>query len=224
MDKVYRCGLTDASFAREFLPRWGKRLLRWHLQRPLPGMNAELQGSVLADAFSGWEAICGVRFEHTSAERQAEIVIGCGRGKRADFDGAGGTLAWAYLPSSSAFDGQLMLMFDQDEDWREIQLLNVAAHEIGHNLGISHGPTGCLMAAVYSPAIARPQAWDISEATRRYGRPEATKPNPPPQPPAPSSSVPNKVAVEIDGRIFVAQTFREVKPASSVIAAPWLAE
>lgn len=194
----YRCGLTDAAFARSMVPKWGKRKLTWILQTPLPQVGERQQIAILDDAFGSWSRVCPLTFERVEDERHADIVVGCGRGRRADFDGPSGTLAWAGLPSSEAFDGQLPLMFDMDEEWGSgIKLLNVAAHEIGHNLGISHGPKGALMAAVYSPAVAAPQAWDKQEAVWRYGA-APTTPAPQPTP----SAKPDEVVARINGVLY----------------------
>lgn len=201
-----RCGLTDAAFARSMVAKWGKKDLLWHLAQPLPSLGAEKQGNILAAAFGSWQKVCDLRFQHTDDPRSADIVVGYGRGKRSDFDGRGGTLAWAGLPSSELFDGQLPLMFDGDEAWESsIRTVNVAAHEIGHNLGLSHGPKGCLMAAIYSEAIATPQTWDIDEAVGRYGTVAAPIPNAPPQ------KMP-RVLVEIDGEYWVSESMRKTQP------------
>lgn len=197
----YRCGLTDAAFARSMMAKWGKRKLTWFLADALPQVGASQQSAILDDAFASWSKVCHLTFQQVEDERNADIVVGCGRGRRSDFDGPSGTLAWAGLPSSEAFDGQLPLMFDMDEAWGGgIKLLNVAAHEIGHTLGLSHGPTGCLMAPVYSPAIAAPQAWDIQEAVWRYSKPATETTTP-----APTSKL--KCAIEVDGQVWVAKEF-----------------
>lgn len=175
----YRCGLTDAAFARSMVAKWGKKKLTWHIDAALPALGVARQANILSEAFASWSKVTDLTFTPTDNPRSADIVIGYGRGRRADFDGRGGTLAWAMLPSSEAFDGQLQLMFDMDEDWENtIRTVNVACHEIGHTLGLSHGPEGCLMAPVYAANIATPQRWDIDEAVSRYGVPTTAIPPP----------------------------------------------
>ena len=76
------------------------------------------------------------------------------------FDGPGGTLAHAYFPQ---FGGDAH--FDESEYWtinsfRGTNLLQTAAHEFGHSLGLSHSDvSAALMAPFY-------KGWDPSMTKR----------------------------------------------------------
>lgn len=89
------------------------------------------------------------------------------------FDGAGGTLAHAYFP---VYGGDAH--FDDAEFWtinsnRGTNLFQVAAHEFGHSLGLSHSDVrSALMAPFYrgfDPAF-RLDADDIQGIQTLYGR------------------------------------------------------
>jgi hypothetical protein len=73
---------------------------------------------------------------------ECDVLIGTGKGPQSNFDGPGGTLAWACMPDGR--DSRLMLRFDDDETWtldpmqRGVVVSVVAAHEIGHVLGLDH--------------------------------------------------------------------------------------
>ena len=112
-----------------------------------------------------------------------------GAGRRDQFDGPGGTLAWAQLPPGNSFNGQLLCRFDEAETWvlnrnqRGVLLVNVACHEIGHLLGLRHSNVQtALMAPFYSPGVTKPQLKDdVTRIQRLYGRPTGN-PNPPEDP------------------------------------------
>lgn len=83
------------------------------------------------------------------------IEIKFAKGEHGDgdpFDGPGGTLAHAYFP---IYGGDAH--FDDEEVWtvssyRGTNLFQVAAHEFGHSLGLSHSDVrAALMAPIYKP-------------------------------------------------------------------------
>ena len=189
-----RCALTDAAFARTMVPKWGKSELTWFIANALPRVGVDKQRAIIAEAWASWSRVCGLTFKYVTDERQADIVVGCGRGKRANFDGPGNTAAWAQLPSSENFDGQLLLMYDMDEQWDEDSLLGISVHEGGHNLGLSHGPQNCIMSPVYSGDYQTPQKWDIAEAQSRYGKPVQQEPA--------GDDKPDEVVVRVNGKRY----------------------
>jgi len=111
----------------------------------------------LEKALDTWADVVDIVFTKTSIPNQRDSI---------DFeftriDGAGGTLAQAYLPDDvnrSRIAGDVQ--FDSSETWeignslgsRAFDLLLVAVHEIGHALGIDHSrASGSVMAASVSP-------------------------------------------------------------------------
>ena len=90
------------------------------------------------------------------------------------FDGSSNVLAHAYYPSTGSLGGDTH--FDKDEAWNvgfasgKIDIFQVAAHEIGHAIGLDHtNVANSLMNPVYSTAFLGPQADDISGAQHIYG-------------------------------------------------------
>ena len=123
-----------------------------------------------------------MRFTKVDHRRSANVVVDIGTGQSSHFDGPMGTLAWAYLPPKHNYDGQLLMKFDTDEVWikdmgqQGTLLRNVAAHEIGHILGLGHSSVDtALMAPYYSADVFCPQEDDITRIQNLYGKPDVTK-------------------------------------------------
>lgn len=88
------------------------------------------------------------------------------------FDGAGGTLAHAYFPPPNGTSAAGDTHFDIADNWAvgsldadpsTIDIFQVAAHEIGHALGLNHTSVpNSLMNPIYSESFSGPQADDIA--------------------------------------------------------------
>lgn len=172
--------LRAQEVAEEKRNRWNKQGLTYHVDEYVTGKipKAE-QDRIFHTAFMAWDNVCGLNISKAKNAKQADIILTTGRGPVHNFDGRGGTLAWAYMPTGT--DQQLTMRFDLDETWvaqpqdRGILLLNTAAHEFGHLLGLAHSKRpSALMAPYYNPFIAVPQADDdIPRIQKIYG-PNAT--------------------------------------------------
>lgn len=189
---MYTCGHTQAEFASGQLNRWGLAEVTYCINGYPVGLGLAPTDvdAIVSQAFKSWSDSCGLRFRKVSDPNQANIVMGVARGRRANFDGPMGVLAYCYLPQGSNFQGQVEMYWDLDEAWSKeprqngILLLNVTAHELGHGLGLDHtNVPRSLMNPVYSAAISAPQAHDQQEVVQRYGPPSAVPtPIPTPQP------------------------------------------
>lgn len=155
--------------------RWNKQGLTYAVQQYVTGLSKSEQDKIFATAFRAWDDVCGLNITRIKTVKKADIALGTGKGIKHNFDGRGGTLAWAYLPNGN--DQQLTMRFDLDETWisqptdRGIMLLNVACHEFGHLLGLSHSKNaGALMSPYYNPFVSGPQANDdIKYIQKLYG-------------------------------------------------------
>jgi hypothetical protein len=197
------CGVVERLEDSDRLCRWPQKRIAWTIAGRLPHLSDADQKDAFQEAWSSWSAVCGIEPLYTANARTAHVVMGSG-----GIDRSGGTLAWSELPCgrSGPFEGrQLQQKYDSQETWviaedpgrHEIDLVRVAAHEIGHVLGIPHLKEGALMAPSYNAAIRRPQADDIREAVRRYG-PSDTQPEEPP--PAEEKQA---ITLEVNGRRYV---------------------
>lgn len=198
------CGLPDVMQVVENAstpPRWPNPTIYWGLQNDWPG-GTEKAVAAIKKACAMWEAVCDVTFIYCETtippEAQSVMLI-----KSAPMDGPGGVLAESELANNRSgtkhqtYDSRESAWVDSETPRQfEMDLVRVAAHEIGHFLGIPHIRQGNLLQATYDLRIRTPQAGDIQEAQARYGPPRKATP-PPVDPP----STPAGVMIQIQGTV-----------------------
>ncbi|CAG7723747.1 unnamed protein product [Allacma fusca] len=156
-----RCGVADVvqsndhKRTRRFAiasKGWNKRTLTYSFQNWSPKIGQESAIKDMTKAFNVWADYSNLRFKQKPANTDADILISFRRGYHGDsypFDGKGHVLAHAYYPND--YEGLAGdVHFDEDEDWwsssgqptdkleHPISFVDVAAHELGHSLGLSH--------------------------------------------------------------------------------------
>jgi matrix metalloproteinase-14 (membrane-inserted) len=154
-----RCGVKDKvgtgdNRAKRYAlqgSRWKVKALNYKISKYPKNLNPREVDKEIHRAFSVWSKYTDLTF--TPSKGNAHIDIRFESGEHGDgdpFDGPGGTLAHAYFP---VFGGDAH--FDASEKWtinsyRGTNLFQVAAHEFGHSLGLSHSDVRqALMAPFY---------------------------------------------------------------------------
>lgn len=199
-----RCGCSEKLIESATLAKWNRNKITYSVHGFVDGLPKELQEEIYIRAWESIEAVCNLTIYYVGRDKPADINIKVsGRG-----NGLGspqGTLAYAYLPNGN--DQPLDLVMDLAETWidypqqRGILMQNVAAHELCHNMGLSHTSVpSSLMNPYYNPSIATPQKNDINQLQSRYG-PPSRKPNDPPDSPNNPENPPSKTTVEITGNV-----------------------
>lgn len=147
--------------------QWNHRIITYFFQNGTPDILNDDERQSVRNAFAYWEAQTDLTFLEVCTAAQADIVILWAAGNHGDgnnFDGVsppGIVLAHGYFPPPTAAGAMAGdIHFDEDETWttatrdnnaQPIDLQTVAAHEIGHSLGLDHtSVAGSLMNAVYT--------------------------------------------------------------------------
>lgn len=185
-----RCGVPD--FAMSAGPcKWP--MLRVTASHRLEGLNPladEVERSVWLEAMAAWNAVCGIVLTFSEDMASANIYANVGSTDP-------GVLAYSYLPCGASPTTRLAQIYNRSTNWSRALLLNVAIHEIGHAIGLDHGPRGSIMQPTANGSITAPQAWDINEVVSRYGKPTAP-PQPPPVPPGTPTPTGPRIVIGAD--------------------------
>lgn len=146
-----RCGFPDVLTISEFAiqgNKWDKKTLTYTFVNFGPDLTEDETRASMKEAFTLWSAATPLRFEETTnAEADLRIRFVTGdHGDGSPFDGPGQVLAHAFFPPPNAGDFAGDLHFDEAEVWHiglpvpagRFDFITVAAHEIGHSIGLAH--------------------------------------------------------------------------------------
>ena len=189
----------------EAISAWDKNDITYAFVNGTDQLAGDTERDAVRRAFDLWAAQTPLTFTEVSDSSTADISIGWAVGDHGDgdpFDGPGDVLAHSTFPNP--YDkSQVFLHFDDDEQWvdsdtQDVDLETVAAHEIGHTLGLAHSNDPN---ALMFPSYSRPHRFldqdDIAGAQSIYGASSA--PEPAPQAPPQDATPPPAAGQDSDG-------------------------
>ncbi len=183
---IPRCGFPDITGASRFVlqgNRWNTADLRYCFDNFTGDLGQpEIQGAI-RQAAALWGAVSPLTFREVGSDEGPEIRIKFVAGDHGDglgnaFDGPNGVLAHAFFPPPNGGDTAGDMHFDEAEAWTvsipvpagKFDLVTVAAHELGHALGLEHSNEG---GALMFPHYNGPQRFlaadDVAGIQAIYG-------------------------------------------------------
>ncbi|XP_061537326.1 collagenase 3 [Phycodurus eques] len=207
-----RCGVPDIGEYNHFPLhlKWKNNIVTFRILNYTPDLRKSDVDRAIRKALNVWSDVTPLTFKKLYYGI-ADIMISFGRKEHGDhnpFDGPNGLLAHAY-PPGQGIGGDTH--FDEDEHWSKdssaYNLFIVAAHELGHALGMSHSTdSGALMYPIYSYATGYPLAEDDVKGIQALYGPNPDHKKVKPKPDAPQKCDPTlsfDAATELRGETMI---------------------
>uniref|UniRef100_A0A4W5R9S9 Matrix metallopeptidase 20a (enamelysin) n=1 Tax=Hucho hucho TaxID=62062 RepID=A0A4W5R9S9_9TELE len=140
--RKHRCGVPDVenySFNPDQI-KWKNHTITYRIDQYTPDLTQEEVDTSFRLALKVWSDAAPLKFIKVNHDK-ADIILSFAKKTHGDFfpfDGPKGVLAHAFEPGED-MGGDVH--FDEDEIWtmgHRYNLFTVAAHELGHSLGLSH--------------------------------------------------------------------------------------
>ncbi|XP_029812904.1 interstitial collagenase-like [Suricata suricatta] len=154
--KKARCGVPDVGqyVLTEGKPRWDRTDLTYRIENYTPDLPRAEVDDAVDKAFQLWSNVTTLTFTKIF-EGEADIMLSFvwgDHGDNSNFGGPESPIAHAF-PPGRGLGGDVH--FDEEQTWtsdfRRYNLYYVAAHEVGHSLGLPHvNDRGSLMFSSYN--------------------------------------------------------------------------
>jgi hypothetical protein len=186
-DELPQPANESAAFSEyRAISKWDTLDITYVFENGTDQLEGDVERDLVRRAFALWSDQTPLTFTEVNNSSEADILVAWAIRDHGDgdpFDGPGDVLAHASFPNPYANE-QVILHFDDEERWvdsetRNVDLLTVAAHEIGHTLGLAHSSDpDALMFAAYSGPHRFLGEDDIAGVQAIYGVDSAPEPAP----------------------------------------------
>jgi hypothetical protein len=180
--------------------QWNRRIITYFFQNGTPDIAGTNEQNAVRDAMAIWSNAVDLYFLEVCNQADADVSFLFAAGNHGDpipdcepgigaFDGVNGTLAHNMGgpdPGNNCGVQGADIHFDEAENWTDatrangdqpIDLVTVAAHELGHGLGLFHTTvSGSLMLANYSGSHRFLGQDDLAGIRSIYGLPQTNIP------------------------------------------------
>ncbi|MDO6745597.1 matrixin family metalloprotease, partial [Tenacibaculum soleae] len=163
--------------------KWNTNNLTYYYKNGTPDIINNDERNGIREAFNLWTEVTPLTFTEIQ-NPNADIIIAFEEGDHGDgsnFDGTGGVLAHAFFPPPNGGSLAGDMHFDESEAWTislrpsslsPRDIITVAAHEIGHSLGLRHSDiAGALMFPFYNGSHRFLDNDDVEGIQSIYGTP-----------------------------------------------------
>lgn len=199
--------VNESALIAEYraISAWDKTDITYYFANGTEQLEGDIERDLIRRAFALWSDHIPLTFTEVSSSAAADIVVGWAVRDHGDgdpFDGPGDVLAHASFPNPYD-NSEVILHFDDEERWvdsdtRNVDLLTVAAHEIGHTLGLAHSSDpNALMYPSYSGPRRSLGQDDIAGVQDLYG--VGRPPEPAPEAPRQGATPPPAAGQDTDG-------------------------
>lgn len=163
-----RCGLSESLTLDK---AWAIPVSRVRLLRPVgwPQIDNDSPWSIFDNAARLWSDACRISFEYVSAHVDVHVLsLFCVLGQGSDI------VCYSQLPHPwkpplvQYYDFRRDYSFTLDCSWG-VPLSLIISHQLGHVLGIGHGPPGNVMCGVFDSRVRTLGDFDREQLTMRYG-------------------------------------------------------
>lgn len=198
------CGVVEPpDGVRTGVCKWPHSRITYYENMTLSGLTRQEVKDTFDEAINLWAKVANLTFVRLDSPDKANIVADTGFMALA--------VGVSYLPCGYPATGKVTQKYRSNRTWGKRDFREVACHELGHALGLSHLGSNTIMAAV-AMGHNEPQPGDIVEIQKRYGKPLVTPDVPKPDEPDSPAPFVQPTAIKVGSTVMLMAKKDQVYP------------